>query len=188
MNKENITLLQHFIIVTFILFLLFFLWIFLLFKWIDFLFNMTEESENNSMSIVNIYEIVWDYVIGNRKKAFFGWDIMEYDTICNIETKVCLGWEVKWVKVEGGTIYIYFTWQYTNMDFKSNIRWKDYPLLYSFWWSERTHTPEHIDDLKQFWIFVKDSVEFYSLYELRDLTQGEEKIFLDLRENPKFIF
>jgi hypothetical protein len=188
MNFLKNTLFRYYVTGILTLLLIFLVWIFTLFKWIDFLFYATEKQEEHTMSIVDTYATVWAYVIGNRKKVFFGWDIMQYDTICSNNTKVCLGSGIEWIKVEDGIIYTYFKGNFLSIDFNSQVRWKDYPILYSIWGDEHINTPERIEDVKQFWIFTQEGLNFYSFNELKKLPNDQQKILLDLKENPRYIF
>ncbi len=188
MHKNRLTYFKEKLLVGIILsfFLLAFIW----YHYISFQEDMYYEELENNMYIETLYSKIWKYHIGKQTSwpVFWG-DTWEINTLCNVNNRKCLNFELRWIIEKGIYIYIYmYSEYYINIDYNKLHRWKDYPTIYSIFWEKYINTPETFEDLKQFWILTQDTMNFYSLNELKNLPKEQQEILLDLQRNPRFIF
>ena len=127
----------------------------------------TELKEN--MYITSLYGVIWQYHIWERTISWWMWEEdYKHNSICSYKTKACLSWNLKGIKIDSTHTYIYVS--------PNTYKW-DYYI-----------SANDIENIKPFWIFTQDSMNFYSISELEKLPEEQREILLDLKENPRFIF
>ncbi len=117
---------------------------------------------------------IWKYSVWEKTISLWFDGLQSYKTICDND-KNCLWYPLEWINVFGNNIYIYIHNYYKDM--------KNYKIMWVTYKS--TKIP---NDFKQFWILTQDSVNFYSLNELKKLPKEQQNILLDLKKNPRFIY
>lgn len=168
----------------------FFLFIFILYQYASYEDQKHMEELRKNLYIIETYKDIWKYRIWKKTSwPVFWWDVWTRNTICNLNTRECLNWELKGIFIEWEKIYVYlFNDIVYSLEYSSLERWIDYPILYSLWENEYIETPESFEDIKQFWIFTQESMNFYSLNDLSQLPENEQDILLNLKDNPRFLY
>ena len=142
-----------------------------------------EELERN-MYIVELYGEIGKYRIWKRISPWVWLDPDEYYIgICDFEIRKCLEWRLKWIINTDKHIYGYiYNDYYFSKDYNKPNEWH-----YILMWKEYPD-PKVFEDLKIFWIFTQEEVNFYSLNELKDLPEEQQEILLNLKERPRFLY
>lgn len=173
------------IIITFLIFFLIFVQIsYIIYKDVH---NKKELQRN--MYITEIYNIIGRYIIWSRLEVGWIWETnSNYESICDIVTRNCLRWTLKWIVSKNQHIYIYvlpinFISEFSGWDFDS----RDLDYLTLKWW-EKINLIDNSNKIRNFGVFTQDSMNFYSLDELTLLSENQQEILLALKENPRFIF
>lgn len=153
---------------------------------IDSVYRDMKEKESN-IYITDKYKEVWKYVIWKRNIWWWFWGPwIDYISICNTIEKKCIKWKVKWVNVNKEDIYIYiYPVMFSLEEMKNIFKDSSYSI---FEWGPFYKMTWDDNDIKQFWIFTQDTMSFYSLNELKDLSKEDQNILLDLKRSPRFIF
>ncbi len=170
------------------------IWVILLMMLLSISFLIYSEIKYNqnlehNMYITEIYNEIGKYIVWNKLEVWWIWETnVYYDSICDKITRNCLRWRLEGLIIDNLYIYMYIQ----PIDFVREFSWWEFDSntldSQTLEWGGDLDLLRMSDNIKEFWIFTQEDMNFYSLNEIKELPQEKQEILLDMKENPRFIF